>query len=142
MLFRSALVVGGAAICYAVAHTSNKALTQTETALGLLFYMSLIQFPMGVVLSLPYWVMPSGIAWLWLVTIGLCALAGHYTLNRAMQVAEVGFVMTVDFLRLPLIALVGVLLYLEPFKASLIIGGCLILAGNLLNLRSQMARID
>jgi drug/metabolite transporter (DMT)-like permease len=141
MLEPAALIVGGAAVCYAIAHTSNKALTRTETALGLLFFMSLIQLPMGILLSIPVWTMPTGTHWIWLITIGLCALIGHYTLNRAMQEAEVGYVMTVDFLRLPLIAVVGVLLYMEPFKVTLLLGGAAILLGNLLNLRSELQRL-
>lgn len=136
----AALVVLGAAMFYAVAHSANKSLSNTETALGIVFYMSLIQLPMGVVLSASVWVMPSGDQWMWLGIIGLCALSGHYCMTRSMQLADVSFVMTVDFLRLPLIAVIGVLLYLEPLKISLLIGAAIILAGNMMNVRDQMAR--
>jgi drug/metabolite transporter (DMT)-like permease len=141
LLEPAALIVLGAAVCYAVAHTSNKSLSGTETALGLLFYMSLIQLPIGLTLSIGSFVMPGGVEWLWLATIGLMALTGHFCLTRAMQVAEVGYVMTIDFLRLPLIALIGVALYLEPLKLSLMIGGLVILAANLVNLKDQLSRI-
>ena len=41
---------------------------------------------------------------------------------------------TLDFFRLPLIAIVGVLLYHEPFEISLLLGGLLMLSGNLISL--------
>ena len=86
--------------------------------------------------------MPTGAEWPWLATIGAMALTGHYCLNRAMQLAEVGFVMTIDFLRLPMIAVLGMLLYMEPLKLTLLLGGLIILAGNLINLRDQLGRYD
>ena len=137
-----AFVVLGAAVCYAIAHTTNKSLTGTEAPLTLLFYMSLVQLPIGVVLSIGGWVTPQGAEWPWLATIGAMALTGHYCLNRAMQLAKVGFVMTIDFLRLPMIAVLGMLLYMEPLKLTLLLGGLIILAGNLINLRDQLGRYD
>jgi drug/metabolite transporter (DMT)-like permease len=51
-----------------------------------------------------------------------------------MQYAEITRIVTLDFLRLPLIALVGVLLYNEAFEFSLMAGGFLMLVGNFINL--------
>ncbi|MBT4162041.1 MAG: DMT family transporter [Gammaproteobacteria bacterium] len=136
----AAFVVLGAAVFYAIAHTANKSLAHTETALGLIFYMSLIQLPIGIVLSAHAWITPEGFQWIWLISIGICALVGHYCLTRAMQLADVSFVMTVDFLRLPLVAIIGVLLYLEPLKVSLLVGGVVILVSNMINVRDQLDR--
>jgi drug/metabolite transporter (DMT)-like permease len=140
ILDSASLVVLGAAVCYAVAHTTNKSLTGTENPLTLLFYMSLVQLPIGVALSVTTWKAPSGVEWMWLASIGAMALTGHYCLNRAMHLAEVGFVMTIDFLRLPMIAVVGLALYMEPLKLTLLVGGLVILAGNIINLRDQLQR--
>jgi drug/metabolite transporter (DMT)-like permease len=52
-----------------------------------------------------------------------------------MQYAEATTVITLDFLRLPLIALVGVLLYSEQFELSLLFGGLLMLIGNIVSLK-------
>ncbi len=138
----AALVVLAAAVCYAVAHTTNKSLSNTEKPVTILFYMSLIQMPIGLALSFSEWEMPQGLQWVWLLTIGLTALIGHYCLTKAMQTAEVGVVMTLDFLRLPLIAITGVLLYAEAFDIALIAGGVLILAGNLMNIDTRLLRYD
>ena len=53
-----------------------------------------------------------------------------------MQYAEASVVVTMDFLRLPVIAAVGIVLYSESFETSLILGALLMLCGNLLNLYS------
>jgi len=135
-----ALIVLASAVFYAIAFTANKSLAHTDSAMTLIFFMSLIQFPMGLVLSIHAWVTPQGQEWFWLIAIGLCALAGHYCITRAMQLADVSFVMTVDYLRLPLIAVIGSLLYLEPLKYPLLIGGLIILIGNMINVRDQLDR--
>ncbi|MCW8881939.1 MAG: DMT family transporter [Sedimenticola sp.] len=139
MIDPASFIVLGAAICYAIAHTSTKSLSTSESALSILFYMCLIQLPIGFVLSLPSWSWPIGNQWLWLSVVGLTALTAHYCMAKAMLFAEVTTVVTIDFLRLPLIALVGVLLYQEQFEMSLMIGGFLMLMGNFLSLK-QAAR--
>ena len=42
-----------------------------------------------------------------------------------------------DFVRLPLVALAGMLLYGEPIRATVFAGAALIIAGNLINLRGE-----
>ena len=71
------------------------------------------------------------------MVIGLTALTGHYCLSRAMQLSDVGVVITLEFFRLPLIALIGVLLYSEGFDLSILLGGALILVGNLFNIQRR-----
>lgn len=130
----ASLIVLGAAFCYAISHTATKSLSSTENPLTILFLMCLIQFPIGLCLSLPNWQNPLGIEWLWLSTIGITALTAHYCMTKAMQYAEVTVVVTIDFFRLPLISIVGVVLYSENFKITLIVGTLLMLFGNLLNM--------
>ncbi len=129
----ASFIVLGAALCYAVAHSATKALSSTEAPLTILFYMCVIQLPIGLCFSWLRWVDPGGVQWAWLVAIGMLALSAHYCMTKAMQTAEVTAVVTMDFLRLPLIALIGVVLYAESFEAALIVGACLMLVGNLLN---------
>lgn len=132
----AAFIVLGAALCYAVSHTCTKSLSTTESTISILFYMCLIQLPIALLLAVPGWMWPDGIQWMWLMVIGITALSAHYCMVKAMLFAEVTKVVTIDFLRLPLIALIGVLLYEEQFQISLMVGGALMLIGNLLNIRS------
>ncbi|MFS1465933.1 DMT family transporter [Vibrio lentus] len=127
-----AIIVLCAAFCYAVAHTSTKSLASTEAPLTILFYMCLIQLPIGLILSWQVWKMPSALESVWLLLVALSALSAHYCLTKAMKNAEVTLVMILDFFRLPAIAVVGILLYNEPLTPALIIGGVVMLFGNLL----------
>lgn len=131
------LIVLGAAVCYAISHTATKSLSATESAISILFYMCLIQLPIGLFLSIGNWSWPVGLQWLWLIIIGMTALSAHFCMAKAMQYAEVTKVITLDFLRLPLIALVGISLYAEAFEVSLVLGGALMFIANLIALRRK-----
>jgi drug/metabolite transporter (DMT)-like permease len=54
---------------------------------------------------------------------------------RAMLYADATVVLPMDFLRVPLTAAAGWLIYSERLDAFTILGAVLILAGNLLNLK-------
>jgi drug/metabolite transporter (DMT)-like permease len=133
----ASFIVLASAVSYAISHTATKSLSLSESPMSILFYMCLIQLPIGLLLSIPSWVWPAGLQWLWLLIIGLTALSAHYCMAKAMQYAEVTTVVTLDFFRLPLIALVGVLLYSEQLEIALIIGGLLMLAGNIVSLKQS-----
>ncbi|ODA35051.1 hypothetical protein A8L45_05065 [Veronia pacifica] len=136
----ASVIVLVAAICYAIAHSSTKALSNTEHPLTILFMMCLIQLPIGLLLSLHDFQQPHGVDWLWLGIVGFTALSAHYCLTKAMTYTEVTLVVTMDFLRLPLIAVVGVLLYGEKFEIALLVGALLMLIGNLLNIYGNQTR--
>ncbi len=126
-------IVLGAAICYAIAHISTKSLSQSEHPLTILFYMCAIQLPIAGLLTFNNWYLPNPIQWAWLLLVGITALTAHYCIAKAMHNSEVSTVVTLDFLRLPLIAAVGVMLYSESFNISIIVGAALMLLGNLIN---------
>jgi drug/metabolite transporter (DMT)-like permease len=130
-----AFVVLASALLFSVSHTTSKALSSTEHPLTILFYMCLIQLPIGLILSISDWRWPQASHWPWLVLVSFSALTAHFCLTRAMQYAEVTTIVTLDFLRLPLIAIIGVLLYQEQFELSLIIGGAIMLSANLVAIR-------
>ena len=131
----ASIVVLGSAVCFAISHTTTKSLAKTESPLTILLFMCIIQLPIALLLSLSNWVWPQDEQWFWLVVIGLSALSAHYCLAKAMQYAEVTTIITLDFFRLPLIAIVGVAFYSETFELPLLIGGALMLIGNLIGVR-------
>ena len=136
----ASLIVIASAICYSASHTATKALSRSEPALTILFYMCLIQLPIGGILALPQWQWPVGSQWGWLLVIGLMALSAHFCMAKAMAHAEVSTVVTLDFLRLPLIALIGVVFYAEPFEVAILLGGVLMMTGNMLNIAASRRR--
>ena len=129
------LIVLGAAICYAVAHTSTKALSHHDSVLTILFYMCLIQLPMSGIAMLEYWTWPDEQQWIGLLVIGVTALSAHFCMIKAMAYGEITQIVVLDFLRLPVIALVGAWLFSESIELSLFVGGALMLIGNWLVVR-------
>jgi drug/metabolite transporter (DMT)-like permease len=79
---------------------------------------------------------PTAVTWGWIVVIAFCGTFSHYCMARAMLHADATVVLPMDFLRVPLTALVGWLIYSERLDAFTVLGAALILTGNLLNLRT------
>jgi len=131
-----ALAVLGAAFIYAFAHTLTKLLSGRDAPIAILFYMTAIQLPLGLAASLPNWVWPSAGAWPWVAAVGLSALSAHYCLTRAFQLADASVVIPLDFLRLPLIALVGLFVYGEPLDPWVMVGAAIVFLAIWLNLKS------
>ena len=127
------LVMIIASLCFAVTFILSKSLLTTEHPLTVVFYMTLIQLPLGALMAGPDWAMPEPWMWPWVMAIALTGLSAHYCMVKAMQIAEVSVVISLDFLRLPIIAMIGMLLYGEPFEVSVILGGGLMLLANLVN---------
>lgn len=134
-------VLLGAAVCFASTIILTKLLTRTDSALTVLWYMTLLQAPFSLALVWPYWVTPTPLQLAWLCVIGGTGLSAHYCTARALTVADATVVVPIDFLRLPLIALVAALLYDEPVRAAVLIGAGLIFAGNYYNILRENRRV-
>lgn len=137
----AALAVLGGAVCYALSHTLTKKLAHLDTPLAIIFYMTLIQLPLGLVPALAGWTLPSATMWPWLLVVGITALSAHYCMARALALADATVVVPLDFLRLPLIALVGFLFYQEPLDWLVLAGALLMLVGNWINIRAEQRRL-
>ncbi|MEK9673076.1 MAG: DMT family transporter [Rhodospirillaceae bacterium] len=132
-----ALAVLMAAVGYAVAYTLTKKLIRTDTPLSIVFYMTVVQLPLGGIPTLFDWVMPSAHAWPWVVVVSITALTAHFCLARAFSFADAIVVVPMEFLRLPLIAVAGFLFYGEPFEVWVLAGAAVIFVGNFLGLWSE-----
>lgn len=130
----AALVMLGGAFAYGLSHTLTKRLAPNNTPLCILFYMMIIQLPLGLVPSVFGWVTPQAAHWPWFVLVGLTGLSAHYCMVRALALADASIVIPMDLLRLPLIAILGFALYGERVDKYLALGAVMILAGNGLNL--------
>ncbi|MFZ2102287.1 MAG: DMT family transporter [Oricola sp.] len=128
----------GAAVGFAMNTIFTKKLMRTDTTLCVLFWMTLSQAAMGFALAAP-----GGIAMFslrlapWVVVIGVAGLSAHYCLTSALRYAPASVVAPMEFIRLPVIAILGMLVYGEPLEAVVFIGGAIILAGNLYNINAE-----
>jgi drug/metabolite transporter (DMT)-like permease len=129
------LIALAAAVGFGVSIAMMKSLTRTENTLAIIFWMLVIQTAAGFFPSLYVWKWPTAYAWGWIAVIAFCGTFSHYCMARAMLYAEATVVLPMDFLRVPLTAATGWLIYSEPLDALTILGALLILTGNLLNLK-------
>jgi drug/metabolite transporter (DMT)-like permease len=136
----AALAVLAGAVGYALSHTLTRKLAQIDPPMVIIFYMTAIQLPLGLVPSLAGWVTPSRAMCPWLLAVGLSALTAHYCMARALKLADATVVVPMDFMRLPLIALVGLTLYGERPDVLVLAGAVVMLAGNLVNIRAEQVR--
>lgn len=124
-----------AALGFAVSVIMVKSLTRTDDAVVIIFWMLVVQSLIGFVPALLVWRWPSATVWGWVGVIAFCGTFSHYCMTRAMAHADATVVVPMDFLRVPLTALAGWLVYAERIDLFTVLGTALILSGNLLNLR-------
>ena len=108
-----------------------------EQPVTILFYMALVQTPVGLLLAFHDLNWPSPVTGLWLILVAVLGFTAHFCIVRAVSLADAIVVAPLDFLRLPLIAVVGVLLYGEPLELWVFVGGGLVLLGNYSNLMAE-----
>jgi drug/metabolite transporter (DMT)-like permease len=130
------LIALGAAVGFGISVAMMKSLTRTESTVAIIFWMIVIQGAAGFFPSLYVWIWPSLHAWGWIAVIAFCGTFSHYCMARAMLHADATVVLPMDFLRVPLTATAGWLIYSERLDMFTILGAALILTGNLLNLLS------
>ena len=135
-----AFVVMASAFFFGCSITCTKKLVRTDAPLAVLFFMCLVQLPMGLIPALFVWVTPQGIEWLYLLIVGLMGLSAHYCEAHAFRHADATVVIPLQFLRLPLIAIVGFFLYQEGLDWAVFVGALLIFGGNYYNIRQEAGR--
>ncbi len=129
------LIALAAAVGFGISIALVKFLTRTEPTVSIIFWMLVVQSLAGLVPTLAVWTWPSTTAWGWILAVALCGTFSHFCMARALLYADATIVVPMDFLRVPLTATVGWLVYSERLDGFTVLGAALILAGNLLNLR-------
>jgi drug/metabolite transporter (DMT)-like permease len=130
------LIALAAAVGFGISIAMVKSLTRTEQTVAIIFWMMVIQAAAGFVPCLYVWIWPSAAIWGWVVVIAFCGTFSHYCMARALLHADATVVLPMDFLRVPLTAMAGWLIYSERLDVFTVLGAVLILTGNLLNLRA------
>ena len=133
------LIALATAVGFGVSMALVKSLTRTESALSVIFWMTVVQAAAGLLPTLYLWTWQSAAAWGWTVVIAICGTFSHYCLASAMRHADATVVVPMDFLRVPFTATAGWLIYAERLDVFTVLGAALILTGNLLNLRATSA---
>ena len=137
----AALLVLGAALAFAFSLIATKQLTSNVGTFAIIFWMNLLQFPMAMAGSDPLFVLRLGESTLLpALGMGIAGLASHYCLTNAFRWGDATVVVPIDFMRIPLIALLGWLIYGETVDVFVYLGAGLIICGVLWNLHAESRR--
>ncbi len=138
-----ALFVLLATLGYACVYITTKMLTKSHTTFAIIFWMMVIQLPLGLLGSDPLFPLrlqlsdiPATIA------LGVAGATSHLCLSNAFRAGDATLVVPLDFLRVPLIAVVGWMFFGERLDLWVFVGVLVILAGILWNLRQESRRIS
>ena len=132
------LIALAAAVGFAISIILVKSLTATESAISIIFWMLVVQSVIGVVPAAWVWRTPTAQVWPWIGVIALCGTYSHYCMTQALRHADAMMIVPMDFLRVPLTAVAGWLVYDERIDLFTVMGAGLILVANLLNLRRSI----
>lgn len=135
-----ALIMLACSLFFGATSVITKWLTRSEQPVAIVFYMALMQTLFGAVASVFVWTPVAVDAWPWLILLAITGLTAHYSLTRALSVADASFVMPFEFLRLPLIGGTGFLLYGESLELATFLGAALIFSGTYYSLRHESRR--
>jgi drug/metabolite transporter (DMT)-like permease len=134
------LVLG--ALLFAIAAVITKKLIVTESTFSIMFWMNLMQLPLNYAGSSDYTFFLKLDAAMALPVLGIaCAgLAIHYCLANAFRYGDAMVVIPMDFLRVPLVAIIGWMFYGEHLDIFVFAGAGLIVGGVLWNVRGEAQR--
>jgi drug/metabolite transporter (DMT)-like permease len=117
-----------AAPLFACSFLIAKKLTETESSASIVAYMSVFVTLALLVPALLVWRTPTLTELGWLFVTAIFATAGHYTLTRAMQTAELTVLQPFSFLQLVWATLLGFYLFSEVPDVWTLTGGAVIIA--------------
>tara|TARA_B110000027_G_scaffold130555_1_gene153532 strand:- start:62 stop:934 length:873 start_codon:yes stop_codon:yes gene_type:complete len=133
------IMAASSAIFFAFTIIFTKRLTRTQSITCILFYLTVLQLGFGLITA-GYdgdIALPNAETLPWLVLIGVAGLLGHFCIANALAIAPATVVVPIDFARLPVIAVIGMLAYGEAFDLWVLLGAGIIFTGNYLNIWSE-----
>ncbi len=129
---------------FAASALFTKQLTRTVdvSVLGIMFWMVTLQLIFGLGCAL----LDGQVSGLslqdlpWVMIYGFAGLWAHFCLTTALSIAPASIVTPMDFLRLPLIAVIGMLFYSEPLDGYVFLGAVIIFGANYANILNETRR--
>ena len=121
---------------FAGAFIATKLLARTASTTCILFWLTVMQAILGL-LCTGYdgdIALPDRTTLPLVLLVGVAGLLAHYCITTALKLAPAVIVTPMDFVRLPLIAVVGWVYYNEPLDMLTIVGVLIVLAANFGNI--------
>lgn len=130
------MAAAASAVFFAFTTIFTKRLTRTQSITCILFYLTVLQLIFGLIMA-GYdgdIAIPDAQTLQWLLLIGVAGLLAHFCITNALAIAPATVVIPIDFIRLPVIAVIGMLVYSEAVDIWVFVGAAIIFAGNYLNI--------
>jgi len=124
MLIVSSILMGASIV-------TIKMLAATEPPGRIVAYMVILFTPVSLVPALFVWEWPSWNALFWLVVIGGAGTLAHMMFARALSKADASAVMPLDFMRLPLTAVIAFFAFSEVPDVFTFVGGAVIFVSSI-----------
>ena len=118
------------AIIAALAHSFNglivKKLTLTDTPQAIIMWMVIILIPITLIPALVVWEWPSFETWLYLWGIAIVGSLAHFLWTKSCSMADITSLQPIEFIKLPIIALLGWIIFSEIPGTWTWVGGLII----------------
>ena len=112
------------------AHSVNallvKKMTIKESPNAIVAWMVILIVPITIVPALFVWEWPSGLTWIYLWSLALFGTLAHMCFTRAFASAEITSLQPIEFIKLPMTALIAWIIFAEVPGAWTWIGGIII----------------
>jgi drug/metabolite transporter (DMT)-like permease len=108
-----------------------KIMARTESAGAITTYMVLLTTPMTFLAALFVWQNPSLEQLGWAALLGAAGSTGHLCMSRALATADATVVAPLDYLRLPIVALIAFIAFGEVPGVWVWLGGAVIAASSI-----------
>lgn len=120
-----------AATMFAVYSLLTRLATRDEPAFVALFWTGIVGAVLITAIGLPNWEPITGEDWVWMTIYALLALLGNWLLILCYEVAEASSVQPFAYLQIVLISLIGLLIYGEALRTSVMVGAAIVVAAGL-----------
>ena len=112
-----------------------KHLTRSESATAIVTYMALYMLPFSILVAIPVWVTPPAHTWPGIVAVAVFATVANLAVTRAFALWDASAVMGVDFVRLPIAAVLAWFIFGEAPSLWAWLGGGVIVSSTMLSAR-------
>ena len=126
-------------VCFAATAIATKLLTRKFSLTCILFWLVIMQTVFSIICA-GYdsdIKIPTQTDLPFLLVVSVTGLTAHLCMTKAFSLAPVSVVMPIDFVRLPLISMVGYLFYNEVLTWYIILGSALVFVGNYINIKAE-----
>jgi drug/metabolite transporter (DMT)-like permease len=126
-----------AALIFAVYALLTRYAARQDTAQVSFFWTGIVGAVGMTFVGLPVWTWMAPQDWGWMLVLCCSSCAGHYGMIRAYALAEASAIQPFAYLQLVFVAILGVFIFHETLRASVIAGSAIVVGAGLFTLWRQ-----